>query len=138
MGVKAIGVHGAISIHAPAQGATQELRDLVGGVGFQSTPPRKGRQIKAEYEAELVEISIHAPAQGATAERLAVNPYWPISIHAPAQGATGVMLSTSGAVRFQSTPPRKGRQIDCKDDFRKQSFQSTPPRKGRRWIIGRS
>ena len=111
MGVKAIGVHGAISIHAPAQGATQELRDLVGGVGFQSTPPRKGRQIKAEYEAELVEISIHAPAQGATAERLAVNPYWPISIHAPAQGATHVINAVWHRDEFQSTPPRKGRRL---------------------------
>ena len=55
-----------ISIHAPARGATQRLRD----------------QVRASL------ISIHAPARGATRAEPLFPPVLHISIHAPARGAT--------------------------------------------------
>ena len=55
-------------------------------------------------------ISIHAPAQGATrvAQRVIIGLI--ISIHAPAQGATPAEELMFGWVKFQSTPPRRGRR----------------------------
>ena len=56
-------------------------------------------------------ISIHAPAKGATfgpgdGEN---NPF--ISIHAPAKGATDSAHTISESCKFQSTLPRRGRQL---------------------------
>ena len=61
-----------ISIHAPAQGATQGI--TLAGV--------------------LLDISIHAPAQGATKSIRPSCVRCKISIHAPAQGATKVAILT--------------------------------------------
>ena len=76
-----------ISIHAPAQGATQDFR----------RPSCSG------------EISIHAPAQGATRifVRHALAPL--ISIHAPAQGATYCRFFRRIHRPFQSTLPHRER-----------------------------
>ena len=72
----------AVSIHAPAWGAT-------------SSP----------WSARHGHVSIHAPAWGATA-RGRQQQVRTVSIHAPAWGATSTMQR---ACRFQSTPPRGGR-----------------------------
>ena len=57
-----------------------------------------------------------------------------VSIHAPARGATPRTITTWRTLRFQSTPPRGGRQ-QAKTRSRPQiAFQSTPPRGGRLWV----
>ena len=99
-----------ISIHAPAKGATL----------FNRLIPIYCR------------ISIHAPAKGAT---FAYRPVPPrpakISIHAPAKGATEKGIPSRGLARFQSTLPRRERQmlrLMLRKMFR---FQSTLPRRER-------
>ncbi len=59
--------YAAVSIHAPAWGATRAaLEESMAGV-----------------------VSIHAPAWGATCHAAALRRGTPVSIHAPAWGATG-------------------------------------------------
>ena len=56
-----------ISIHAPAKGATETLPDnTITPELFQSTLPRRERQISGRITRNLLQISIHAPAKGAT------------------------------------------------------------------------
>ena len=75
----------AISIHAPARGAT--------------TP--------VFFNNGALAISIHAPARGATSPRLSPCPSsLRISIHAPARGATVLNVFHVYAPLFQSTHPR--------------------------------
>ena len=77
-----------VSIHAPAWGATATRNQKGKELGFQSTPPHGGRQITSTVGSQFIFVSIHAPAWGATVG----NPndlvlLW-VSIHAPAWGAT--------------------------------------------------
>ena len=84
---------GAVSIHAPARGATR------------ARLPR--RPVRT--------VSIHAPARGATAVRARVEPVERVSIHAPARGATAICTGTvSSRARFNSRA-RKGRDIITKN-----------------------
>ena len=121
-----------VSIHAPAQGAT----DLT------NVPPIGDP------------VSIHAPAQGATGQMgdvpLLLDGFNPrpraggdsndphlvcphcVSIHAPAQGATRDTFQQIKSIEFQSTPPRRGRRIFRAYPRASLLFQSTPPRRGRR------
>ena len=56
-----------VSIHAPARGATYTLRTkALRECGFQSTPPRGGRQRYGLMDINTMPVSIHAPARGAT------------------------------------------------------------------------
>ena len=143
----------AISIHAPARGAT-----------IRSTPV-----------ASAPEISIHAPARGATTTACAslctaehFNPraregrddqcrdsgvelfyFNPraregrdpredpksrqivISIHAPARGATPASTGSCATPRFQSTRPRGARLFPFSRSRQSRRFQSTRPRGAR-------
>ena len=86
------------------------------------------------YKALEIKISIHAPAKGATsllkhpttngydfnprtregcdmAERKSNTTNSPISIHAPAKGATRLCNSVINLLLFQSTHPRRVRQV---------------------------
>ena len=56
----------AISIHAPAKGATGAQCFVSAAAEFQSTLPRRERPAAARDYRAWVEISIHAPAKGAT------------------------------------------------------------------------
>ncbi len=119
---------------------------------FQSTPPRGGRLDGIPYMTPAERVSIHAPARGATSvERHSQDS--PVSIHAPARGATRHFrifdtsytrfnprpraggdcpdLPGRAPIRFQSTPPRGGRQIHSQERLLWSVFQSTPPRGGR-------
>ena len=80
--------HGfAVSIHAPARGAT----------------------LPAIYWAHRL-VSIHAPARGATRSHHR-SPRWSaVSIHAPARGATMQVAGLLINVWFQSTRPRGARR----------------------------
>ena len=77
----------AISIHAPAKGATHFSRRI----------------------DVLFKISIHAPAKGATKYLSLNKPDKTISIHAPAKGATFPFANKTVNLQFQSTLPRRER-----------------------------
>ena len=81
----------AVSIHAPARGATPRI------FFFQLMP----------------EVSIHAPARGATMVTVKIGKHTVVSIHAPARGATQHRAGTICQIgRFQSTHPHGVRPIE--------------------------
>ena len=84
------GTFSFISIHAPAKGATINHRIFRWVFSrFQSTLPRRERRLKA----------------------LVIAVWMPISIHAPAKGATYFRSIFRGIFRFQSTLPRRERPL---------------------------
>ena len=103
----------AVSIHAPAWGAT----------------------LGANYGATFDVVSIHAPAWGATRHACWCYCRHPVSIHAPAWGATP---KRDGAFSepFRFNPrARVGRdREDVEDDADELQFQSTRPRGARPWL----
>ena len=122
----------AISIHAPAKGATQESNQRLELAIFQSTLPRRERQAllcpcfcailfqstlprrerhrQTRTDPRWTPISIHAPAKGATTSPCTVWRVTYISIHAPAKGATARLSARrTQRSRFQSTLPRRER-----------------------------
>ena len=58
----------AISIHAPARGASRRITSKRCNQRFQFTPLREGLQLQEEIEKQKGTISIHAPARGASPE----------------------------------------------------------------------
>ena len=77
-----------VSIHAPAEGATQVVQILIRHGRFQSTRPRRARPEMDMDIEDSDEVSIHAPAEGATSIDGAFRDLYEVSIHAPAEGAT--------------------------------------------------
>ena len=124
---------GAISIHAPAWGATPQktiymihnpfqstrprgarlsaLSQARGLVRFQSARPRGARRSDAIPTMCTRSISIHAPAWGATVEDDLLVHRIVISIHAPAWGATRRKEIAKRLNEFQSTRPRGARPV---------------------------
>ena len=94
-----------ISIHAPVQGATNQVLDIV----------------------NQIDISIHAPVQGATVDGLVNRLSAEISIHAPVQGATRQMGKCFIMLKFQSTHPCRVRHELMQYTGLKDKFQSTHP-----------
>ena len=101
----------AVSIHAPARGATA---------------------LKAHLSAVDCEVSIHAPARGATNVIAIKEGELIVSIHAPARGATTVAYLIQLCRLFQFTPLREGRLRSNPYEDIVQRFQFTPLREGRR------
>ena len=149
-----VGSEEAISIPAPAQGATAQNVQITVVYLFQSPPPRRGRPTGPSAQRELkvfqsppprrgrrlvvrvggviLKISIPAPAQGAT--RRDCNELWKqdISIPAPAQGATRDTLAIYAFEVISIPAPAQGatpRRRGCSSGRR--TFQSPPPRRGR-------
>ena len=86
-----------VSIHAPAQGATRtSAGSSSASPGFYPRPRAGGDAEHLVRVVGRVDVSIHAPAQGAT---------------------SGSWRSTSIASLFLSTPPRRGRRLDCNHLF---------------------
>ncbi len=100
----------AVSIHAPARGATSRAFVSAASLVFQSTPPRGGR---------------HQPLPGDGAARQSFNP------RPRAGGDTRSRCGTQRSSTFQSTPPRGGRRRVGDTIPLEFVFQSTPPRGGR-------
>ena len=122
-----------ISIHAPAEGATESVGSFIAGSIFQSTLPRRERHTDIATCEVARKISIHAPAEGATILQISIysafvnfNPrsrggsdtknagknilFYNISIHAPAEGATNTVYAIKTyQTKFQSTLPRRER-----------------------------
>ena len=105
----------ALSIHAPARGATAATRasgpDLD---AFQSTHPHGVRRRFGEPAQETGELSIHAPARGATPGGSGSRRSRDLSIHAPARGATLPPISQPG----QPGPFNPRTRTGCDSDIR--------------------
>ena len=125
-----------VSIHAPARGATEQVKWLVATIPFQFTRPRgarpygiqrkiqqtrfnsrarEGRDVLCRADADGFGVSIHAPARGATIDTIAVRHITFVSIHAPARGATLKDSSASTETRSFNSRAREGRD-NCYTD----------------------
>ncbi len=143
----------AVSIYAPARGATRSSSATEPNSAFQSTPPRGGRRIPLPA-IQSRRVSIHAPARGATniqpqprfklvfqstpprggrpIQFFSPDSHANVSIHAPARGATCV-VGFAIALSYSFNPrPRAGGDVGAQRRRRFGRFQSTPPRGGRR------
>ena len=139
-----------VSIHAPARGATwdmrQRCRDYVfqsthphgvrrhggghpsGGKEFQSTHPHGVRLEDAANEDAPHGVSIHAPARGATVYRSRPPISLRVSIHAPARGATDDVRVFKGVNQVSIHAPARGATKSvCVIIFLLYKFQSTHP-----------
>ena len=126
----------AVSIHAPAWGATNPTSRLCTFRQFQSTHPHGVRHLCFSRWPHLPAVSIHAPAWGATRATMLK---WPmrsgfnprtrmgcdltavrschgvgVSIHAPAWGATVIDPLAAFLGPFQSTHPHGVRRKPMK------------------------
>ena len=92
----------AVSIHAPARGATPRCRWCHLPAPCFNPRSRAGSDLlKQELFLEILFVSIHAPARGATETARAAAHTVVVSIHAPARGATTTMAaSSSPAISF--------------------------------------
>src|SRR5690606_25431245 len=99
----------AVSIHAPARGATVAFYDTTDPDGVRSTPLHEGRRL------DLVQ-----PVVDRT-----------VSIHAPARGATSIGSSVTSRMAFRSTPLHEGRRMTFASFCRCWLFRSTPLHEGR-------
>ena len=102
----------AISIHAPARGATRHAIPNPYNMGFQSTLPRGERRRRSQKERYPEQISIHAPARGATYKLADLVLNILISIHAPARGATNICSAIDQLSHFN---PRSREGSDNSD-----------------------
>ncbi len=145
----------AVSIHAPARGATSACDAHACGRAFQSTPPRGGRPaMRAAIGATASRFNPRPRAggdrvHGSTLRRLRL-----VSIHAPARGATShAAMRIVGRIGFNPRPraggdvvtsarrhadvrvsihaPARGATIARRLQPTMLEFQSTPPRGGR-------
>ena len=145
----------AVSIHAPAEGATaqglrqhpgiesfnprarggrdaSDFRMLSSSTEFQSTRPRRARPTRRTVPPSYPRVSIHAPAEGATLQALIGRRAAAVSIHAPAEGATRTpWRHTARTPWFQSTRPRRARPLLRNHLWAVDRFQSTRPRRAR-------
>ena len=143
----------ALSIHAPARGATRhnfciksspssfnprarEGRDRDRrGCGIYHGPfnprAREGRDTRRSLRTIELPLSIHAPARGATAcARRNGRPYG-LSIHAPARGATRSCVLHRALQRLSIHAPARGATRVGVCIFGDGTFQSTRPRGAR-------
>ncbi len=99
----------AVSIHAPARGATCgfPLKQCLAHVSIHA--PARGATRQTRVRKHWGGVSIHAPARGATDVVARPGPEPVVSIHAPARGATYRDIQGLTDTGFQSTPPRGGR-----------------------------
>ena len=120
----------AISIRAPARGATETVQaETLQALEFQSALPRGERQFLRPFFPSHQTISIRAPARGATDGASGNAPSTGISIRAPARGATIQQAINADTVAgFQSALPRGERLIFQSLLFTQIRFQSALPR----------
>ena len=97
---------------------------------FQSTPPRGGR-LSCLYSFHSTKGFNPRPRVGGDTTETKSDSGGRVSIHAPAWGATANGSRIIRTFRFQSTPPRGGRQPPDTTACIFWLFQSTPPRGGR-------
>ena len=122
----------AISILAPAKGATGFTAWATRYFTVSIHAPTKGATITFAIASELFSVSIHAPTKGATVISFSGILSRYVSIHAPTKGATSLDGTLSARLTFQSTLLRKERRAQRREYTRKyRAFQSTLLRKER-------
>ena len=95
--------HGRVSIHAPAWGATRPDAHAIRRIGVSIHAPAWGATHFSSHACIIPWVSIHAPAWGATGLPHSLGPLASVSIHAPAWGATfGATGRRSQAFCFNS------------------------------------
>ena len=109
-----------ISIHAPTKGATCNYRQIGMDARYNFNP----RSHEGSDQSDLrfnpharIAISIHAPTKGATRQKRGCLNQQSISIHAPTKGATTSPAPSLIIYRFQSTLPRRERQMARQNIF---------------------
>ena len=118
----------AVSIHAPAWGATPHEPRRVGKPSkFQSTRPHGARPHRGDQLLAQGLVSIHAPAWGATRADEVGRMARIVSIHAPAWGATTSQTALGRDCAFQSTRPHGARHQRGSRFGNGRQFQSTRP-----------
>ena len=128
-------VYTAISIHAPAKGATQHDTGKKVVNIFQSTLPRRERLCAQEHAKCVESFQSTLPRRERLFGRRCIFLPQQISIHAPAKGATSqVDEGMDIIVQFQSTLPRRERHVQELITGKSHGFQSTLPRRERRGI----
>ena len=98
----------AISIHAPARGATAELMQAKMTHTYFNPRSREGSDRQEITQQDIGDISIHAPARGATAEIERSDGSRIISIHAPARGATSMDTKMGLKLTISIHAPARG------------------------------
>ena len=144
----------AVSIHAPAWGATADQSQSRQQSRRFNPRARVGRDCSSMFIVSYTTVSIHAPAWGATRLYRQTACGHTVSIHAPAWGATRCAgrcdhhkgcfnprarvgrdcaseEATVRSNRFQSTRPRGARLQNFTSSSRRRWFQSTRPRGAR-------
>ena len=123
----------SVSIHAPVQGATSLLHDPFPGICRFNPRSRTGSDLGSDQRT-----SGGAKFQSTLPYR--ERPIFPryldvslgVSIHAPVQGATTASRSAKAAALFQSTLPYRERHFFQPPLLVKSAFQSTLPYRERR------
>ena len=95
----------------PRGGRRQITEDNLAAIRFQSTPPRGGRHDLLGHVRDCLRFNPRPRAGGDPGWDVVSTPPTHVSIHAPARGATPrAERIRSPRAKFQSTPPRGGRQ----------------------------
>ena len=100
-----------VSIHVPAKGTTRVAYSGVDRFLFQSTFPRRERLFQISMVANISDVSIHVPAKGTTIPFCWSQQNQLVSIHVPAKGTTPADYAAQYGYQFQSTFPRRERQM---------------------------
>ena len=152
-------IDSAVSIHAPARGATLSNRSLRRGRYCFNSRPRTGGDNHRRLFRSPDDVSIHAPARGATFLGVGGALFGTVSIHAPARGATVLPLGMRWSARFNSRPrtggdspshwmsrhlrvsihaPARGATGSSSYASLRSTFQFTPPHGGRHTALAKA
>jgi len=100
----------AVSIHAPARGATTDpQRPTRRNRSFNPRPCARGDSMLFGRPCMVLSVSIHAPARGATRGREWATLIYSFNPRPCARGDHVAFVTGPGAWEFQSTPLREGR-----------------------------
>ena len=99
-------------------------------LAFQSTPSRRGRRQGVTYEIEFASFNPLPHAEGDEIKKF-IDDHNFVSIHSLTQRETYYSYNRDMEWLFQSTPSRRGRQLNHDINHNDGSFQSTPSRRGR-------
>ena len=101
----------AISIHAPARGATCLAISLTKQPHISIHAPARGATCNRDWTGGSTKISIHAPARGATGRKDYPDLPARISIHAPARGATRLCSLRHNRTAISIHAPARGATV---------------------------
>ena len=117
-----------VSTHAPARGATINVKKIEVVILVSTHAPARGATVSAGSDTVGGCVSTHAPARGATSLRPVLRYLHPVSTHAPARGATTTLDWTKlDSISFN---PRTRTGCDRKalsEEQQGRSFQPTHP-----------